>query len=379
MIRIAWLADLHFGITNTAHLYDEASEIILGKLKKDMVDIVIVAGDYFDKELVGSHKYYATKFFAELSTFCNDNNISLRMVKGTKSHDQNQLNGFFGATNILLPDLDFKIINTVEDETLRGLRILYIPEEELLDQDEYYEEYKNKEYDVIAGHGTFDFVPASQFLMSNNNKEKLASPVHLTKEWDSVIPKGFLVFGHIHNGPSHNNKYFYTGSFSRWKYGEEEKKGFLISETNLETKEYTMEFVENTMAPKYNTVTFENVIGTDNLAEKSLVEVRKILRQLTDKETEDRFRINVTDLTPAEISLLQKAASTVDKVDLVFESKRMEEVLLEQQEENSLHDYVIHPEKYGMSEMDVIIRFAREENSQDILMENLVEVLTKEL
>ena len=374
-INSAFLGDVHFGIGHTPHLYEELMEIVPRILVEKKIKIFFIPGDYFDKELVGSHKYYATKFFANIASICNENNIILRMIKGTKSHDQNQLVGFFGSTSILLPDLDFKIINTVEEEEILGLKILYIPEEELLDQIEYYAQYKEKSYNIIVGHGTWDFVDKASFLLGHNEIDKLASPVHLVKEWDKCLEKGFCVFGHIHNHPRHKNKYFYTGSFSRWVYGQEEEKGFLISETDTETLEYKIEFIENTLAPKYDTLSFEQIIGSNNLKDQSLLDVRKRLKELVDKTSENRIRINVTDLTPSEIVLLQKAASTLDNIDLAIESKKMEEILLEEQEENNVHDYVIHPERYGLTSEDVIIRFAKENNNEDILMSDLRSVI----
>lgn len=372
-VKILWLGDVHMGITHTPHLYEELMSVVPVKIVEHEVDIVMVVGDYFDKELVGSHKYYATKFFGELAKLCADYNIILRMIKGTRSHDFNQLNGFFSNTNTLLPDLDFKIINTVEEERLLGLDILYIPEEELKDQISYYAPYRNKKYNVIAGHGTWDFVDKSAFLMGNNDIEKQASPVHLVKEWENSLTEGFCVFGHIHNGPKFKN-FYYTGSFSRWKFGEEEPKGFLISETNIETKEHTIEFIENKLAPTYETANFEDIIG-NNLKDQSLFDVRRVLKEMVDPKSENKIRINVSDLTPNEITLLQKAVKTLDNVNLHIESKKMEEVLLEEQQENEIHDYVIHPEKYNMTPEDVMIRYAKEVNDKDILMADITEAL----
>jgi hypothetical protein len=112
-----------------------------------------------------------------------------------------------------------------------------------------------------------------------------------------------------------------------------------------------------------------------NLKEQSLLEVRRKLKELVAKDSGNRIRINVTELSPTEIVLLQKAASTLDYVDLAIESKKMEEILLEEQEENSVHDYVIHPEKYGLTSEEVIIRFAKENNGEDIIMSDLQTVI----
>jgi hypothetical protein len=76
-INSLYLADLHFGITHTSHLYDELMAIVPKTITEKDIKILFISGDYFDKELVGSHKYYATKFFANIASICNDNNIIL--------------------------------------------------------------------------------------------------------------------------------------------------------------------------------------------------------------------------------------------------------------------------------------------------------------
>lgn len=375
-VRAMFLGDVHMGISNTSHLYEELMNIVPKTIEERGINIVFIPGDYHDKELVGSHKYYATKFMGELAKICDEKGIALRLIKGTKSHDHNQLVGLYNNIPILLPDLDFKIINTVEEEELMGLKILYIPEEELENQVEYYEPYINKKYNIIVGHGTWDFVNNSWALMKYNEIGVIGSPVFLTKEWDSAIEEGFVVFGHIHDGPTHNNKYFYTRSFSRWVYGIEEAPGFLVSETDLETKEYKVEFIENTMAPKYNEITFESLVGDGGLGDKSVIEVRKAMRGLLEKGSIDRFKINVTDLTPPEITLLQKAARTLDNIDLNIVSKKTVEALLEDAEGNAIDDYVIHPDKHGLTKEDVIIKFAKDTNDDEISMGDLIDAIS---
>ena len=48
----------------------------------------------------------------------------------------------------------------------------------------------------------------------------------------------------------------YVGSFSRWKFGEEDAKGFLEATFHTKEKSWTYEFFENTYAPMYKTIGF---------------------------------------------------------------------------------------------------------------------------
>ena len=62
-----------------------------------------------------------------------------------------------------------------------------------------------------------------------------------------------------------DNRIFSIGSFSRWKFGEEGRKGYYILHCNTEKNKYEQEYVENTMADSYTTISF----GYDNKVFKS--------------------------------------------------------------------------------------------------------------
>ena len=78
------------------------------------------------------------------------------MIQGTKSHDLNQLQIFKHYEDD--EDLDFRIIETVQDEEILGLKVLYVPEEYPENSDEYYSAYKQNKYNIMFAHTTFDFV-----------------------------------------------------------------------------------------------------------------------------------------------------------------------------------------------------------------------------
>lgn len=43
---------------------------------------------------------------------------------------------------------------------------------------------------------------------------------------DFINCRGPIISGHVHTGGCFNSYFYYTGSPLRWKYGEEETKGF---------------------------------------------------------------------------------------------------------------------------------------------------------
>src|SRR5699024_6265551 len=71
-----------------------------------------------------------------------------------------------------------------------------------------------------------------------------------------------IVGGHIHTGDTYKNKIFYTGSFSRFNFGEPEKKGFVNYTYDTVTKEYEVKHIENTLAPEYVTVKLQDLDGS---------------------------------------------------------------------------------------------------------------------
>ena len=55
--------------------------------------------------------------------------------------------------------MDIKVIKYASDEELLpNLHILYLPEEHILDKNEYYKEYfkEDKKYDYVFGHGVIE-------------------------------------------------------------------------------------------------------------------------------------------------------------------------------------------------------------------------------
>ena len=138
-LKIYTISDIHIGASDDNLLYENLKEFFLNKILKDIPDMIVVCGDISHDTLSlnsQSGKIYL-KFAKELMNICAENDIKLRIIKGTQSHDRNQLDIF----NIQEYDkkIDMKIFNTVSDEeTIQGYEFLSIPEEYVSNQNEYY-------------------------------------------------------------------------------------------------------------------------------------------------------------------------------------------------------------------------------------------------
>ena len=131
MYRGLCLADVHIGAMSYEHSCDELAHIksVLKEFTKDdLLDFIIVAGDFFEKQLYTSDPFIdlAQRFMITLIASTR----ILRVVYGTASHESRQYSLFDPLTTELPKELDllkfdFKVITTVtEEELLPGLQVL---------------------------------------------------------------------------------------------------------------------------------------------------------------------------------------------------------------------------------------------------------------
>ena len=249
------IADIHAGAMDSDRLFYELDENFIKYIKSmKIIDFIVIAGDLFDSKLSlnSEHVRNIFAFLKELADLCVKKNIKLRIIKGTESHDNKQLDTLRFLSN---SNLDIKIFDKVCDEELfHGCNVLYIPEEYIPSKDDYYGEYLrgNKKYDMIFGHGLMNEV---SFAAKMQESEVTMSKAPIFKSGELInICKGPIFFGHIHKPQVIKDRIFYTGSFSRWCFGEEEPKGFRSVVYTPETGNFKTEFIENKDAKTYDTI-----------------------------------------------------------------------------------------------------------------------------
>ena len=251
-MKIATIADIHFNAVKPGILLKQLNDVFLEYLRNHEIDMVVIAGDYYDSiiSLNSQSAIVSITFMEHLMKIAEEKGIKyIRIIKGTSSHDNNQLENLrlFEKSS----SVDLRIFDTVTSESLKGKDILYIPEEYMKNVGEYYEEYFSKTYDMIFGHGMFK--ETSFNAMKQESAITLSKAPVFDSKMMSSICRGPIIFGHIHVACSIGKQITYVGSFSRWVYGEEQPKGFLVTE--LTDKKFTNTFIENTLAEKYDTAT----------------------------------------------------------------------------------------------------------------------------
>ena len=254
VFNVATIADIHFNAIPAERMYTQLESGFLHYVYKHKLDMVVIAGDLYDSIISYNSRaaHLSIEFIKRLIEVSVHSGVRyIRILKGTSSHDNNQL------INLKVFEsehrLSFRIISTVEKEEIEGMKVLYIPEEYMKDVQAYYEPYLDETYDMIFGHGMFK---ETSFGASKQESAITLSgaPVFDSKRMCSIC-KGFINFGHIHTSCSIRDKITYTGSYSRWVFGEEEKKGFLVTGYDPETGNFANEFIENENAEYYDTLT----------------------------------------------------------------------------------------------------------------------------
>lgn len=247
-ITALFIADLHIGAMPLEQTKKEFKIIEDYYLKKTHINISIIGGDFFDHKLYANSEYISFALYA-MNFICSHSSI-VRIVYGTKSHEWDQYSIFN-----LIDICDYKVIKHVSTEELYGLNILYLPEEHIYDKDEYYEEFFNEDnkYDYVFGHGVIEEVMSEAVRHTDKKVERLRVPTFKSSELDRIC-KGKVYFGHYHIYSNIDDKIFYCGSFSRYKFGEDREKGFISF--GYKNKKYKESFIINTEALNYMTIGF---------------------------------------------------------------------------------------------------------------------------
>jgi hypothetical protein len=292
--------------------------------------VVNVLGDLFDKKIsmTATSAVLVINFIHELLAICSAKNYKLRIILGTKSHDLSQLAIFSNLTftSVDPGEHDFNIYYNVTKEEIfsENLQVLYLPEEYVVSQEEYYKNFFNKQYDIVFGHGTISHVAFK------NQKILSEKPIQSAPVFDantlSKLSKSYVVFGHIHVHQKYKN-ILIPGSFSRWAYGETKDKGFLIITYNSETGKKNFDFIVNDLAPKYNTINFNDVEGS------SIEEKIKSINELKKKYKNLRI---VNDNKDLDVTILETHFKNDDNIKIQNKANQ----LLQEEDEEENQEYM---------------------------------------
>lgn len=216
------IADIHFGAIDPETEYKILVEQFLTPISKIKFDILSIDGDLFDKKFLASATAvdYASRFVYDCVNLCMINNATMMILSGTKSHDADQLSMFYGLT--YRDDVDFRIIEDCHFEYAKGLKILCIPEE-YGKPAEYYADKLANTYDTVFMHGT---IVGSVYGANKYILESKKAPVFNLEAFAGC--RGPIITGHVHKAACFESYMYYVSNPVRYRFGEEEAKGYGI-------------------------------------------------------------------------------------------------------------------------------------------------------
>lgn len=231
------IADIHFGSIDPFKQYNILNEQFLQKIARIDFDILSIDGDIFDKKFMANSMavLYAMEFVRQCVELCVMKCATLIIISGTESHDAGQLKLFYGYKED--QRLDIRIVENARMEYVQGLKILCIPEE-YGKGEEYYRNLLLENYDTAFVHGT---VVGSVY---GANKENLGSSKYPVFSLESFgLCKGPIICGHVHKAMCLNGYIYYCSNPIRYRFGEEEDKGFIIMLHDRATYAHSMNFI----------------------------------------------------------------------------------------------------------------------------------------
>ena len=248
------IADLHFGAFDPKTQYEILREQFLIPISSiNKIDIISIDGDIFDHKVMSNSDaaMYASIFIDELVKMAREKNATLVILHGTYSHDFDQLKLFYHYLED--KSVDIRIITSIKFEEIKGARILCIPELYGVDESVYQDVFHHSGwYDEAFIHGTFK----GAVFGDNVGNGRLLTPE------DFSHCRGVAISGHVHKSGCFNGFYYYCGCPYRWKFGEEEDKGFLLLTHDLDSQIHYVQF-EKIESFRYDTIYLDELISED--------------------------------------------------------------------------------------------------------------------
>ena len=293
-------------------------------------DVFFVAGDWFDRGIryASPDVYLSIVLANKIGKICLDNNIKLRFLEGTKSHDMNQNQNLVNYLVDMYPALDVKLHKTICIEYIPDLdiNVLFVPDD-MGTADyvwkrvtEVLAEADVQAVDIACMHGCFEYHVAG-----------IDSPhFHNEKLYLSIV-RSYITIGHHHTwNVDKSGRIFTQGSLDRMSFGQPEEKGGVVVYCST-TGDVSYERLINTRATPFvkyvltgDPTADEEAIRKITMLNDQLVHIRLIgsrdepfllsLRTFGDKYKHVKFSKEVPDISTADLT---KSAMRVKKLPAI--------------------------------------------------------------
>lgn len=276
------IADIHFGAFDPATQYKILQEQFLNRIVQlSKIDAIVIDGDLFDHKVMSNSDttMYASLFVNDLVNITRMKSATLVILHGTYSHDYDQLKIFYHYLEDTF--VDIRIITSIQFITIKNARILCIPELYGIDENIYDKVFNHSGwYDEAFVHGTFK----GSVYGDNVGRGRLLTPE------DFKYCTGVAVAGHVHKGGCFNGFFYYCGCPYRWKFGEEEDKGYIILIHDLDTRYHYVDF-EKIESFRYDTIYLDELVSND--PRKTIMYISNIKSEKNIDYIKVKFRVPV--------------------------------------------------------------------------------------
>lgn len=361
----AHIADLHFGAFDPKLQFEILKEQVLSKLMMIYkLDVIVIDGDIFDHKVMSNSDaaMYACLFVDQLVNIARSKNSTLVILHGTYSHDYDQLKLFYHYMED--KTVDVRIVTSIKFEYIKGAKILCIPELYGIDESIYRKMFfESGWYDEAFVHGTFK----GAVYGDNVGNGRLLTPQ------DFIYCKGVAIAGHVHKSGCFNSFFYYCGCPYRWKFGEEEEKGFLLLAHDLDSQIHHVHF-EPIISFRYDTIYLDTLVSEDP---KNIIDY---INRLKSEQGIDfikvRFRVPVPGYNQTIINNYYRNNQNtfVEFMDVKEAEEYKKEEKLKQ---NSQYNYLMDN---SISDFERFVRYVNEsEGYEFITVQKLSELLNENI
>jgi hypothetical protein len=277
---LAFISDIHIGNKNVS------PEVLKKMLKNNFIkpllnmkrlDAIIVGGDVSHSVISLNSEYGELYlwFFNQIYKIAKNrkDNPKIVILEGTPSHDLDHL-----ATVKHLEDnedgVDFRIYDNYQaDYLFEDYRMLVLPDKRLnKPMKQKVLDLLEDEYDLVLGHGLIDKLSFPIQESENLNTEGYHFPI---KKLFSIT-KGPILFGHYHKYTNIENKFFYSGSFTKLERGEGIHGFLVIGINDADHSQFIVEQYVNVDSVDYHEIT----INEKELIEYDAVDIINAIKDL---------------------------------------------------------------------------------------------------
>ena len=248
------IADIHFGVIDPKTEYEILKREIIDELHRiPIIDIIFINGDLFERKYTtDSEPVLYSMFMADIRLVAIEKDATVVLLSGTEFHDAGQLNLFYHYLED--PNFDIRIVENIRFEYVKGAKILCIPELYGIDESVYQKFlFEYGLYDQCVLHGTIE---GAVYGNTVNKRGRLFGID------DFINCRGPIIAGHVHTPGCFNSHFYYSGTPIRYKFGEEENKGFLIVYYNLDRRDYYAHLIP-VKSFRYDTVNIDELVYQD--------------------------------------------------------------------------------------------------------------------